>query len=236
MPVTTVPAPRAANARSIQRRGRPRSSAAGTVVNKSSSAPRNSSRPSLAGASVATTGTPSRNVSATRSSTSRRANSTKSGAATADLVRATTPCPTPSNSRIRRCSSDCGFHPSVAATTNKQASTAPTPASMFLIKRTCPGTSTSDSTAPEGRVVDPNPKSMVNPRAFSSANRSGSVPVSASTSVDLPWSTWPAVATTCIEAPVPLSPAGRSPWRLAGHRQGARSAGRPPWSPPLPGQ
>ena len=36
----------------------------------------------------------------------------------------------------------------------------------------------------------------MSPRAFSSANRSGSVPVSARTSDDLPWSTWPAVATT----------------------------------------
>ena len=35
----------------------------------------------------------------------------------------------------------------------------------------------------------------MSPRAFSSGNRSGSVPVRASTSVDLPWSTWPAVAT-----------------------------------------
>ncbi len=33
----------------------------------------------------------------------------------------------PSRERMRRCSSDCGFHPSVAATTNRQASTAPTP-------------------------------------------------------------------------------------------------------------
>ena len=40
------------------------------------------------------------------------------------------------------------------------------------------------------------PRSIVSPRAFSSGNRSGSVPVSARTSVDLPWSTWPAVATT----------------------------------------
>ena len=47
-----------------------------------------------------------------------------------------------------------------------------------------------------GSVVNANPRSMVSPRSFSSAKRSGSVPVSASTSVDLPWSTCPAVATT----------------------------------------
>ena len=39
---------------------------------------------------------------------------------------------------------------------------------------------------PEGRVHAANPRSMVRPLAFSSASRSGSVPVSASTSVDLP--------------------------------------------------
>src|SRR6202034_2449753 len=37
---------------------------------------------------------------------------------------------------------------------------------------------------------------MVMPRRRSSAHRSGSIPVSARTSVDFPWSTWPAVAIT----------------------------------------
>src|SRR5205085_5198760 len=91
---------------------------------------------------------------------------------------------------------DCGFHPSVAATTNRQASTAPTPASMFLRKRTCPGTSTKAISRPDGNVVQAKPRSMVRPRAFSSANRSGSIPVRPNTSVDFPWSTWPAVAIT----------------------------------------
>ena len=49
---------------------------------------------------------------------------------------ATTPVVTPSRSRMRRCSSDCGFQPSVAATTKRHASIAPTPASMLLMKRT----------------------------------------------------------------------------------------------------
>src|SRR3712207_6434179 len=39
---------------------------------------------------------------------------------------------------------------------------------------------------------------MVSPRRRSSSHRSGSMPVSARTSVDLPWSTWPAVAMTSI--------------------------------------
>ena len=38
---------------------------------------------------------------------------------------------------------------------------------------------------------------MDRPRRRSSASRSGSWPVSARTRVDLPWSTWPAVARTC---------------------------------------
>ena len=67
------------------------------------------------------------------------------------LVRATTPWPMPSSSRMRRCSSLCGFHPSVAATTNRQASTAPTPASMFVRKRTWPGTSTKLIASPDGQ-------------------------------------------------------------------------------------
>src|SRR5580693_501771 len=37
---------------------------------------------------------------------------------------------------------------------------------------------------------------MVMPRRRSSAQRSGSIPVRARTSVDFPWSTWPAVAIT----------------------------------------
>ena len=40
------------------------------------------------------------------------------------------------------------------------------------------------------------PRSMVIPRSFSSLSRSGSIPVSARTRVDLPWSMWPAVPTT----------------------------------------
>ena len=121
---------------------------------------------------------------------------------------------------MRRCSSDCGFQPSVAATTNRQASTAPTPASMFFRKRTCPGTSTNATPWPDGSVVHAKPRSMVRPRRFSSANRSGSMFVSARTSVDLPWSTWPAVATTCIR------PTQRVRRRPARRRRGRPCAGR----------
>ena len=92
----------------------------------------------------------------------------------------------PSSSRIWRCSSLWGIQPSLAATTKSATSTAPTPASMFLMNRTWPGTSTNPTSTPEGSVVNAKPRSIVSPRVFSSASRSGSVPVRASTSVDLP--------------------------------------------------
>ena len=69
------------------------------------------------------------------------------------------------------------------------------------MNRTCPGTSTKPTSVPDGSVVNAKPRSMVSPRAFSSGNRSGSVPVSARTSDDLPWSTCPAVATTLTHSP-----------------------------------
>ena len=80
------------------------------------------------------------------------------------------------------------------------------PASMFFKKPRWPGTSTKPTSRPEGRVVAAKPRSIVMPRAFSSAHRSGSVPVRARTSVDLPWSTWPAVAITRMRpAPSPVA-------------------------------
>ena len=67
------------------------------------------------------------------------------------------------------------------------------------------------------------------PRRRSSAQRSGSIPVSARTSVDLPWSTWPAVATTLIPE---LEPApGRSRPRAGRRPRAAPSAGRPRTGP-----
>ena len=82
---------------------------------------------------------------------------------------------TPTSSRIRRCSSLCGFHPSVAATTNRQASTPPTPASMLRRNRTWPGTSTKLTASPSSTAWA-KPRSIVRPRRCSSAKRSGSVP------------------------------------------------------------
>jgi len=68
---------------------------------------------------------------------------------------------------------------------------------MLLTNRSCPGTSTKPKRTPcSSRKA--NPKSMVMPRRFSSSSRSGCVPVSASTSADLPWSICPAVPTMTL--------------------------------------
>ena len=101
---------------------------------------------------------------------------------------------------MARCSRVCGITPSSAATTSSARSMPPTPASMFLMKRSWPGTSTMLTSRPPGSVHQAKPRSMVRPRAFSSAQRSGSMPLSASTSVLLPWSTCPAVPMTYMSA------------------------------------
>jgi len=95
----------------------------------------------------------------------------------------------PSASTAARCSADWGIHPPSAATTNITAGTGPRPASMFGTNRSCPGTSTKASRSPDGRVSQANPRSMDRPRRRSASHRSGSIPVSARTRVDFPWST-----------------------------------------------
>jgi hypothetical protein len=69
------------------------------------------------------------------------------------------------------------------------------------MNRAWPGTSTNATVPAAGSSVQAKPSSMVSPRRRSSASRSVSVPVSARTSADFPWSTCPAVATTRIPAP-----------------------------------
>ena len=89
---------------------------------------------------------------------------------------------------------------------------------------------------PSARSVQAKPRSMVRPRRRSSAQRSGSMPVSARTRVDLPWSTCPAVATTCCisrsglrarcrgRAPLPARPSPTSSSRCGGtHRRSSSS-------------
>src|SRR5215208_5247393 len=51
---------------------------------------------------------------------------------------------------------------------------------------------------PLGSVSQAKPRSIVISRRCSSSQRSGSMPVSVLTRVDLPWSTWPAVPITYI--------------------------------------
>jgi hypothetical protein len=143
-------------------------------------------------------GTPASEVPASFSRTSSEASASVSSSTVSALVRATTPADTPRTSRMARCSADCGIQPSLAATTNRQTVIPPAPASMFLTKRSCPGTSTTPISRPDGSGSHANPRSIVSPRRFSSAKRSGSIPVSRLTSVDLPWSTCPAVPMTCI--------------------------------------
>ena len=138
-----------------------------------------------------------RNTSRTSSCTSA---SHSSSSMRSIFVSATTPRRTRSKSRIARCSRVCGITASSAATTSIARSIPPTPASMFLMKSSCPGTSTMLTSSPLGSVIHAKPKSIVIWRAFSSFSRSGSMPVRACTSVDLPWSTCPAVPMTRIGA------------------------------------
>ena len=189
VPVTTVPAPLIVNTRSTNWRARPDRSGGGAWARTSSSAPRSRSIPCPVIAEHGTTGAVRSRVPARRAEISsvlarRVASSTRS-----HLVRATTPPSTPRTSTIWRCSSDWGFHPSSAATTNKTRRTGPTPASMFRTNRSCPGTSTNPISRPDGSTPQANPRSMVRPLRFSSARRSGSIPVSRRINADLPWST-----------------------------------------------
>ena len=78
------------------------------------------------------------------------------------------------------------------------------------VDRTHPGQHVLDKAAMTGHVHERNLRALMarrlprtqgrssSPRAFSSGQRSGSSPVRAFTSVDLPWSTCPAVATTLM--------------------------------------
>ena len=117
-------------------------------VSRRSSASRSSPSPTPVGASTATTSAPSRNVPGDVVGDVEAGQLGVVVVDEADLRERDHAVAMPSSSRMRRCSSDCGFQPSVAATTNRQASTAPTPASMFLRKRTWPGTSTNATPLP----------------------------------------------------------------------------------------
>ena len=131
-------------------------------------------------------GADSRNVPASVARTSSAASSTSSGSTMSIFVSATSPRFTPRICMIARCSLVCGMTPSSAATTSTTRSMPVAPATMFLMKRSCPGTSTMPTHRPSGSVKRAKPRSIVIPRSCSSFRRSGSMPVSVFTSVDLP--------------------------------------------------
>ena len=118
--------------------------------------------------------------------------------ATSAFVTTATPCRISSASSSARCSIVCARGPSSAATTSIAASISPAPTSMLPTSRSCPGTSTKSSSVPSGSARWAYPTSMVIPRRRSSGSRSASIPVSARSSVVLPWSMWPAVPTTTV--------------------------------------
>ena len=173
-----------------------------------SRAARSSSTPTSSGAAVPTTSAAPRNVPATCSARSSCTSSRWSASTRSALVSATTPCAMPSSSRMRRCSSRLRL-PAFGRGDDEQA----------RVDRADSREHVLDEADVAGHVDERDvrrrtaawshakPRSIVSPRRFSSAKRSGSVPVSARTSVDLPWSTWPAVATTRVGGVASLKPA-----------------------------
>ena len=110
---------------------------------------------------------------------------------------------TPSASSTTAWSWVCCIQPSSAATSSSAQSRLHAPATMFRMNRSCPGTSITPIGSPPAPGNQAKPRSIVMPRSFSSGRRSGSMPVSASINVDLPWSTWPEVPMTRISGSSP---------------------------------
>ena len=186
VPVTTVPNPLIVKARSMGSRGRPTSALSFAPARMPSRPASSSSRPCRVTAETGTIVAPDSTDFSSVALTSAATTSSQSASTRSILVSATNPRGTSSRSMICRCSSVCGRTPSSAATTRITASSPWTPASMLRMKRAWPGTSTTPTSVPLGRRRWAKPRSMVIPRRFSSASRSGSIPVSAVMSVDLP--------------------------------------------------
>ena len=202
------------NARSTGRRAEEPSFARTRPRAASASVARSSSRPSPVRADTGTTAASAYGPPARRPRTSSAMNAAHSSSTRSRFVRATTQRAMPSSSSTARCSSVCGMTPSSAAMHRSARSMPVEPAIIWRTKRSWPGTSTTPSALPSGSSSCAKPSSMVMPRRFSSARRSGSSPVSACTSVDLPWSMWPAVPSTTRRPPAaalmrPLPPSGR---------------------------
>ena len=150
VPVTTVPLPLMANTRSSHSRMAPRGSGRGRRAVSLPSAAVSSGRPWPVSALTATASSSPRLVPEIVRTACRNAGP---GSARSARVTASTPWRTPRASIAARCSADWGIQPSSAATTNITAATGPTPASMFVMNRSCPGTSTNASSSPDGSVV-----------------------------------------------------------------------------------
>src|SRR6204780_96235 len=193
VPVTTAPNPRMAKARSIGIRKYCDASFSGTVDANFASSARNSSSPAPVVALTATIGASSRNEPRTNSPASSRASSNKTPSGRSALVRTTMPFRMPNNIQISKCSRVCGFMDSSEAKTKRTRSMPLTPASMFLMNLSWPGTSTKPRRTFSESWRCAKPRSMDMPRCFSSLRRSVSMPVSARTKAVLPWSIWPAV-------------------------------------------
>src|SRR5216684_5631338 len=93
---------------------------------------------------------------------------------------------------------------SSAAITKRTRSMPPTPASMFLMNLSWPGTSIKPKRMLSDASQCANPRSIEMPRCFSSLRRSVSMPVRARTRAVLPWSMWPAVPAMIFFIPLLL--------------------------------
>ncbi len=96
-------------------------------------------------------GAPSKKVSFISSFISSLTNSNHSSSTKSDLVITTNPFSIPTRSNMAKCSLVCGITPSSAATTNITISIPTTPASIFFMNFSCPGTSIIPALFPLGK-------------------------------------------------------------------------------------
>ena len=196
VPVTTVPLPLAAKTRSIHSRGRPRSAAAGVRAGeRRPSAARSSSSPSPVGAATGTIGAPARNVPATCSATSSVGQLDELGVVEhVDLGEGDDAVADAEQLEDAQVLLALRL-PALGGGDDEQAGVDAADAGEHVAQEAhvAGHVDEADRLAVDARRGRSRGRSS-GPRRFSSANRSGSVPVSASTSDDLPWSTWPAVA------------------------------------------
>src|ERR1700722_19936416 len=165
----------------------------GTAAASFASPARSSSSPAPVVALTATIGASSKKEPRTNSAASSRASSSKSPVAKSALVSTTRPFCMPNNIQISKCSRVCGFMDSSAAITKRTRSMPLTPASMFLMNLSWPGTSTKPRRTFSESCKCAKPRSIEMPLFFSSFRRSVSMPVRARTKAVLPWSMGPAV-------------------------------------------